>query len=155
MDKTAELGKSSLFKSFPQNELTKLAQIAQEHSFNAGDKVIGQGDPSDELMIIVLGSVQVSRRLDSGEEEKIAVLGSGSYFGEAAAIFVDTPRAVTVEALEKSFVLGFKHDRLTNACDNDPELGYHVYRAIAEASLKRGRSLVNEVAYFKSLTLHH
>jgi len=154
MNKVEELGKSSLFRDVPESELNKLASIAHRHSFNARDKIIKQGDLADELILIVLGTVKLIRRLDTGQEEKVIVLGSGSYFGEFAVVEQGEVRAVTVYAVEKTFALVFRADELNELCDNDPILGHHVFRAIARASARRIRTFIADTAYYKSLSKH-
>jgi CRP-like cAMP-binding protein len=154
MNKVEELGKSSLFRDLPESERKKLASIAHPHSFNAQDKIMKQGELAEELTLIVLGTVKLIRRLDTGEEEEVIVLGSGSYFGEFAVVNRGEVRAVTVYAMEKTFALVFSADELNELCDNDPVLGHHVFRAIAKASARRIRTFIADTAYFKSLSKH-
>jgi len=159
MNRAGELGKSFLFSELAETELNQLATIAREHSFNTGDQLIHQGDEVDGLIIIVKGRVNVSRCLESGDDEDLVVLGSGAFIGEAAAVQGEGDQnggTVNVRALEKTLVLGISHDDLDDLSDKNPELGYHVYRAICHGVYRRLSRVVARTAYFKALsTLHH
>ena len=155
MDHAAELGKSSLFKELPAAELEKLAGIAEEITYNEGDLLVHEGDAPDKLLMIVMGSVSVTKQTPSGEDEQLAVVGSGSYIGESAMVDQVAERAITGRALEKTFVLAFSAEAMHALCEDNTALGYHVYRALALGLAKRARGFARETAYYKSLSLHH
>lgn len=155
MDKLAEIKKSRLFRELPDSELEKLSEISREQSFNDGDRVAAEGAESTDIHLIVMGSVRISKRTESGIEEEIAILGSGSYLGETCLLDSQAVTAVSAKALEKTFVLNIPATAFHALCDEDPVVGYHAYRAIARAVERRSIGLVSNAAYYKSLSLHH
>jgi NADH dehydrogenase len=62
-----------------------------------GDLIFRQGDPATNFYAIESGEVEVLRETESGEEQLLAVLGPGDFFGEMALIR-NEPRNATVRA---------------------------------------------------------
>ena len=67
--------------------LTKLGDVLESEVFNAGDYVIREGTVGDTFYILVEGEVEVTRKLEGGEEERLRKLREGEYFGEQVCIF--------------------------------------------------------------------
>ena len=91
------------FPLFADLTPTTLAEIADQmmvHEAAAGDVVIRQGDPGDLFYLIRSGSVDVIIN-DGTQDNKVAELKAGQYFGEAALI-TDEPRNATIVAREPS-----------------------------------------------------
>ena len=67
-------------------------------TFEAGAKIVVQGDSGDEAYIIVRGECEAYKTVD-GERRVLRRMGPGQVFGEMA-ILSNVPRTATVEALE-------------------------------------------------------
>ncbi len=74
-----------------------MATALQPRTVPAGAAVVRQGERGDAFYILVEGEAVVSRQ-QSGQEELLAFLRPGDYFGEAALIR-QSPRVATVRAL--------------------------------------------------------
>jgi alkyl hydroperoxide reductase subunit AhpC len=86
-------------------ELDSLGEQAQRVSFAAGDTVVAEGDPADRFYVIAKGAVTITRTGPGGEEQKLATLGRGQFFGEVG-ILADTRRTATVRAVGDVELLG-------------------------------------------------
>jgi serine/threonine protein kinase len=71
-------------------------------TFEAGEVIFSEGDPSDYICIVESGSVEISVDTD-GDRKVIATLGRGEPFGELAAI-TGNPRTATATAVEASTI---------------------------------------------------
>ncbi len=89
-----------LFADLTPNTLAEVADQMMVHEAEAGQELIRQGDPGDLFYLIRDGSVDVLVA-DGATSKKVAELGQGQYFGEAALI-TDEPRNATIRAREKS-----------------------------------------------------
>ncbi len=87
-----------LFADLTPNTLAEVADQMMVHEAQTGDMVIRQGDAGDLFYLIRSGSVDVLIN-DGTEDQKVAELKQGQYFGEAALI-TDEPRNATIIARE-------------------------------------------------------
>lgn len=79
---------------------TASAMIKQLHTtkFTAGQVIFSQGDPGDQVYIIVTGKVKISLRGPGGRENLRAIMGPTDVFGELA-VFDPGPRSCTATAI--------------------------------------------------------
>jgi CRP-like cAMP-binding protein len=92
-DKKVELLKGvPLFAGCSKTELQRIASLADELDLGEGATLIREGERGREFIVVVDGSVRVSRRGKTVRE-----LGSGDFIGEIALVS-DVPRTATVTA---------------------------------------------------------
>jgi CRP-like cAMP-binding protein len=82
----------SLFEGLTPLQLGLLAEISEERTAPAGTVLFEEGDPGDELFILLEGKVRISKLVEGVGEEALAILEPGAYFGEMALIN-DHPRS--------------------------------------------------------------
>jgi CRP/FNR family transcriptional regulator, cyclic AMP receptor protein len=88
-----------LFEQCSRRELDVLQGAATDVDCPAGRVLAQQGEPGREFIVIVDGKAEVTR-----DGTHIAVLGSGSFFGEMS-LLEGKPRTATVTALEPTRLL--------------------------------------------------
>jgi putative ABC transport system ATP-binding protein len=81
-------------------------QPPQERRLGPGDVVFRQGEPGDLVYVVGEGGIELVRERVGGEEERISLVGPGSYFGELAPLF-GLPRSATARALGDAVATGF------------------------------------------------
>ncbi len=92
-DKKVDLMKAvPLFSGCSKAELQKLAALADELDLGEGATLIREGERGREFIIIVDGTVRVTRA-----GKKLRDLGAGDFIGEIALVS-DVPRTATVSA---------------------------------------------------------
>jgi CRP-like cAMP-binding protein len=84
--------KVPLFSQVGRRDLERLAVIATEQTFKAGEEIVTQGEAGDSMFILTSGEAEV---VDGGAH--LADLGVGDFLGEMA-LFRQTPRSATVRA---------------------------------------------------------
>ena len=67
-------------------------------------RLVSQGDPGDEFVILLEGSVKVELLTPEGKELTLTMLKAFQFFGELA-LFDDMPRSASVSALEETRVM--------------------------------------------------
>jgi CRP-like cAMP-binding protein len=115
---TKLLKQASPFSTLEGERLRRLAARLERIDVSAGDTIIRQGEAGEECYVLRSGRVEVLARGTQGEELKLATLGPGSLFGEAA-LLTDEPRNATVRALEPCTLLALRRTDLLEVLDMD------------------------------------
>ena len=76
------LKKIDLFRRIRGDDLARIANIAEEISFNSTERVFNDGDLGDALYLIVTGKVKIHKG-----EVQLAVLGDRQCFGEISIMY--------------------------------------------------------------------
>jgi CRP-like cAMP-binding protein len=143
-----------LFRDMNGDELNKVDSALNIEIFNRGDEVFSQGDPAKALYIIKMGSVRVMQKATSGDLIEIAVLGSGSHFGEMA--FLDNEkRSAGIEVLEKTEVLRIDYEKLKTILQQNSPIAVKFFRALSLFLCGRLRVTTNDLSFSRELNLKH
>jgi HEAT repeat protein len=86
-----------LFERLSPEDLQRLAAVAMERWFEDGEALVREGEPGDELFVILEGRVVVTRREADGSTRRIRTYDAGDHIGELA-VLRERPRAATVSA---------------------------------------------------------
>ena len=86
VERVLSLRRVPLFSDLPPQDLVPIASIATEHSYADADTIAEQGEPGDEMHIIVTGYVMVILREPSGHQRVLAVRSAGDMIGERKSV---------------------------------------------------------------------
>lgn len=73
-------------KTYPEDKLRKIVDCLEEEQYEDGQCIIRQGTVGDHFFIIKSGKASVRKDLPNGDEDEVALLEPGNYFGERALI---------------------------------------------------------------------
>lgn len=74
-----------IFKDLPEDTLIKISDVLEETYYAAGDYIVRQGARGDTFFIISKGTVKVTiKDPTTNQEQYIRTLGKGDFFGEKA-----------------------------------------------------------------------
>jgi CRP/FNR family cyclic AMP-dependent transcriptional regulator len=99
------LGGVPVFSTLEQGDLERIAQLAVPRDFEPGEVVFRERDSSDTCYVVSGGRARAIRSHRDGRTITLATFGPGDIFGELA-LFEDELRSATVEAIERTSVLG-------------------------------------------------
>ena len=99
------LGGVPVFSTLERGDLERIAQLAVPRAFEPGEVVFREGDSSDTCYVVSGGRARAIRSHRDGRTITLATFGPGDIFGELA-LFEDERRSATVEAIERTSVLG-------------------------------------------------
>ncbi|MGD8938101.1 MAG: Crp/Fnr family transcriptional regulator [Gammaproteobacteria bacterium] len=108
-DKRRYFLNNPLFSEIDGDVLTDLLVTTTSQSFGARHVVLKQGEPGDEMFVIVRGRVDIRLHLADEEEITIGELSAGEAFGEIA-LFDQCSRTATVVTSEPSEFLVLHRD---------------------------------------------
>jgi len=98
----------------------RMGQGALGKIYLDGDPIVRQGEVGDCMYVVQTGEVEVVLDLE-GEEQHLAILGPGDFFGEMA-VFLRETRSATVRARGEARVLKVDKKALLRRITEDPLL---------------------------------
>lgn len=164
-EEIATLVRVRLFAGLTPKQLELLKRITRTVRCTRNEIIIREGDQGDVMYILDKGKVEVSRtvtlilsRTSVGEGEKsFAQLDADDHpaFGEMA-LLEKSLRGATITALTDCELLEISQSDFEQVCNEDPLLGYVVFRNIAtelSARLRRTNQDVLKLSTAVSLAL--
>ncbi len=79
-----DLKQIELLRDLDETTLEALRKCTIERSYKAGEKIFGQGDEGDAILMIRRGIVRILLPLTGGKVHHLATFNQGDYFGEMA-----------------------------------------------------------------------
>ena len=94
----------------------------------AGQFIFREGDPGNEMYIIEVGSVEITRQVRGAQP--LAVLEPGDFFGEMA-VLEDQPRFASARAKENSRLLRIDRSAFAELVQQNFEIAVRIMRKLA------------------------
>lgn len=110
--------------------------------YEDGEVIIRQGATGDSMYVIQGGRVEVLQQSDNGDEQHLAFLERGDFFGEMA-VFEKETRSATVRASGQARILRIDKKTLLTRIRDDPLLAVNLLKTMSH----RVRELNTEVAH--------
>ena len=131
------LATSPFFRPLDTERREHLSRLFHSQVYREGEVVLSQGEQSDNLYVVLSGTVSVSQQEGGEEELQVAELTCGDLFGEISMI-QRCPTTATVTAASKSVVLYLTRGDFDANIAKFPEVLSHVY----EMAVRRERENV-------------
>lgn len=95
----------SVYADLPLQRVESISAPMSRVEVGAGEMLVRAGGPADKFFIVVDGEVEMLQ----GEDQIVATLGPGQFFGEMA-IMLDRPRTASVRATTPTTLLSLERD---------------------------------------------
>lgn len=129
------LKQTSLAQGLTQEEVTCLAQAGTLQEFTTGTVLMETGTPSNELMVLLQGQVEVLAGKTQNSSQRLGTLGEGAVIGEIG-LLLDIPRTATVRSLTPVRAFCFQRQALAKLVEAEDswvsKVAIEVSRAVAE-----------------------
>ncbi len=136
VDILEQLRQSRLLKSAPKSVVSKVAEIVETTSINAGQTLFEKGERGTAMYIITQGRVRVH-----DTDLVLCHLGSNDVFGEMAALAEHEVRSASITAVEDTTLLRLERDALFDLISREPE----VAKALIHVLCEREKNIINDV----------
>ncbi|HOP62471.1 MAG TPA: GGDEF domain-containing protein [Spirochaetota bacterium] len=140
----------AIFEGQDEEDLDLIAKEMKRYEFSAGDILFQEGDPGDEMFVVIKGAVSIFIKDQTGEEVMLAEIREGSYFGEMS-IIDQTSRSATCRTLEDTVLLALHADDFTRITSTMPEsaskMMNRMLSIIVERLMKTGAFVTQMVQY--------
>jgi CRP-like cAMP-binding protein len=138
------LHECELFAGLREDELERIATIAHEEEYQAGEQIFAEREPANRLYILRTGRVKVHIRLRSTLEPDgdvtIEEVEPGRIFGWSCLV-KQRRFTASVRALEPVTALAIDAGDLQTLFDQDAHIGFVVMKQLAEVIASRLRHI--------------
>jgi len=108
-----------MFSELQPKDLTLLENLVHVRNYRAHEIVFEEGDPGSGMYMIRSGSIQILSNNPQGEEEELAQLGPGDFFGETT-LTAPVQRSASARTLETTELVGLFRSDLLEAAEGKP-----------------------------------
>lgn len=133
------LGRVAAFEYLSYQELIRVINSGELLKVPQGKLVCKEGDPGGEMMLILTGSVEITKN-----GQLMRLLGKGDVFGEMSMIDA-APRSASIVAKENTNLLAFPREALCNLFREEPSLAVKFLWGVTMETNKRMRMLSNRI----------
>ena len=146
-DLATQLSEVVIFEGLSKQELESVLGISSMQQFDRGTVIFKEGDPGEELYLILNGKVRISRQLAGVGvgEEALAILEPSQAFGEMAVIEDDVVRSATATAHGACSLLVIRKKAFQRLLRDDHNLAYTVLSNVVKLLSSRLRSTNDKV----------
>jgi CRP-like cAMP-binding protein len=110
-----------LFRSLSPDDRARLAEVSVVRTFDKGEALFSEGDPSDFLYTILSGRVKVVKSIPSGKEVILEIFGAGDPVGAVVA-YEARPYPATAIAIERTSCLLVRRGPFFGLLERHPTL---------------------------------
>ncbi len=145
-----------LFWNLTDTQVDKLAPIAKEESFPAGQRIFSEGDLLPKFYIVSEGKATLEMEIRIGSRSRrqvvIDVLGRTRCLGWSA--FLKQPASMSSSTLEPSQLLTFDGEQIRRICTEDMEFGFKIMQETVGLVSDRLAMTRRTLAHMLSVTSH-
>jgi DNA-binding response OmpR family regulator len=150
LDRAEFLARTEVFSGLEKSQLEKVGRSLDDLVLNKDEVVFTEGEEGDSFYIIAKGSVRVVKSGQGQEEEIIAILETGTNFGEMALVGRET-RSATVVTNDPSTLLRMKKNDFEKLLADNKELALIVYKNFVQMLSSRLRKTSESLTFSRSL----
>ena len=134
-----------IFEPLSEEEIERLDGLLPDRHLENGEIFYRPEDPSERLFILQKGKVRIFRTTPDGREFTLAVVESGTVFGEMALTAKQLEGAYA-EAMEPSQVSTMARETLEHLVLEKPEVGLQIMRVLRRLMCNCSDEKVGQVA---------
>lgn len=142
-EREAALARSDLFGGLSYEQRQQVAAIARVEDLRSGEILGVAGQPGDTLYVLADGQIQLMAPAITGHLT-VRVAGAGETW-PLACLVGDAALITSAVALTDVQVLALPCEALTDLLAAKPDIGFPVFRAVAEILAGRYRSMLGRV----------
>jgi len=156
-NKRAAIKSSQLFWNVSDAQMEKIEALCKEQSFEAGVRILSEGDASPNFYIVESGKIALEMEIRIGSRTKrqaiIDVIEKNGVFGWSA--LTDLPvHSMSATASENSTLLVFDGQSTRRLCDEDSDLDHKVMQELVKLVSDRLSQAKRTLAHVLSVTSH-
>jgi len=119
-----------IFAEIADTDLSHIAEIIQQRNYPEGAVIIEELTDAERFFIIYQGKIEITKKLEDGEELVLAVQSDGDFFGEMA-LLDERPRSASARALEPTTVLEISRANFETLLFKAPMLAFRIMKELS------------------------
>ena len=131
--KVEVLRQMPLFHHLTYKEILRVLSVTQVVDFNAGDEILREGEPGDDMFILLKGKVRLHK-----DGAFVTNLGPGAHLGEMALVD-KRPRSVSAAAEDRTRALVLRRRDFNDIIRNEPRLSVKLLWSFVQVLAQRLR----------------
>ena len=136
---------SPLFKPFPRSMRTQIIKKFKDFPVDPGDELIAEGEEGQGLFLILKGTVEVTKRDESGQQLNLAQLKEGDVFGEISLV-QETPTTATVTSRTRGELLFLPKNDFKSETARHPEL-FEELKKLTSERMQKNKQMMDPETY--------
>ena len=130
-EKILHLKNIAIFANLTVSELGAIATVTEEKDYPAGESVITEGEPGEEVFLIIEGEVAVCKGRQAEQQIKLDTMKDGDYFGEMA-LFEEAERSATIRTEKPSRFLVLHKQEFNELVREYPSIALQICTALSQ-----------------------
>ncbi|MDB6018858.1 MAG: Crp/Fnr family transcriptional regulator [Pedosphaera sp.] len=128
--------KHPFLKGMSPHQVRLLTDCAMVENFKSGELIFREGDPANRFYLILEGKIALQSYMDGRGMTVVQMVGAGEVLGWSW-LFPPYFWHFDARAVEPTEAVFFYGTPLREECEADHELGYELYKRMAEVMVKR------------------
>lgn len=142
----AMLPEGSLFAACRVDELADLLGLASRHEMKKGQTLLLQGDPGDQLLILLSGNAKITMVAQNGREITLDYADPGSLLGEIA-VLDGGARSASVIALSAGSYLRLTRAAFEAFVERQPGVAWRLLKELARRLRQTNNTVESDRAF--------
>jgi CRP-like cAMP-binding protein len=134
-----------LFARLPPMEVDVLAATLPSAAYDGGTLLFREGEPGDQLYLVMQGEVEVVKALGSAEERVLNVFGPGAMLGEMSLLTPGETRSASARARSRVEVVTMTREDFETLLRRYPALFFDVLRVISDRLREADNALIRDL----------
>ncbi|MCK8828186.1 Crp/Fnr family transcriptional regulator [Natroniella acetigena] len=138
------------FSQLTDKELAEVAKVVRTKEYKKGEIIFFEGEAGNALFMLEKGKIKLVKMKESGEEQILTILKSGSIFAEVI-IFDEADYPATAIVLKDSIVGVISKDDMENLIKKIPKLSLELLKIMSKR-LRRAQKMVENLGLHNTET---
>ncbi|MBI5239311.1 MAG: Crp/Fnr family transcriptional regulator [Elusimicrobia bacterium] len=128
--------------ALPPAELRRIARLAREEDFRAGETIFVKSESGGRMFIVSSGRVRIFTSSSAKKRKTFAYLSPGDFFGEMALVDGHT-RSASAQAVADSRLVVIRKSDFKDLLLSDPKLTFFLLRTVSERLRQANEEIEN------------
>ncbi|MDD5629336.1 MAG: Crp/Fnr family transcriptional regulator [Elusimicrobia bacterium] len=129
-------------KALPPVELKRIARIATEIAFRAGETIFSKSESGSRMFVVISGRIRIFTSSHAKKQKTFAYLDPGDLFGEMSLVDGHT-RSASARAETDSRLLVIRKSDFKGLLFSDPKLCFFLLRTVSERLRQANEEIEN------------